>query len=136
MAAVEVDVAGELVEAAGVDAEAEDEADGDQHQHDERADAARLARAAAHLPRAGAPLFLRSSSSSRRARGRSREPRPGGGRSRKGEALLPLGTLYLLARVRSGRQLGSGRVVSSPGVRARPRRRAGYKGRGRWCRVG
>jgi|UniRef100_A0A804QBR9 hypothetical protein len=41
--------AGELVEAAGVDAEAEDEADGHQHQHDERADAARLARAAAHL---------------------------------------------------------------------------------------
>lgn len=48
-AVLEVDVAGELVEAAGVDAEAEDEADGHQHQDDERADAARLARAAAHL---------------------------------------------------------------------------------------
>jgi hypothetical protein len=46
---LQVHVAGELVEAAGVDAEAEDEADGHQHQHDERADAARLARAAAHL---------------------------------------------------------------------------------------
>jgi hypothetical protein len=44
--------AGELVEAAGVDAEAEDEAHGDEHQDDEGADAARLARAAAHL---GAP---------------------------------------------------------------------------------
>jgi hypothetical protein len=44
--------AGELVEAVGVDAEAEDEAHGDEHQDDERADAARLARAAAHL---GAP---------------------------------------------------------------------------------
>ena len=52
---LEVDVAGELVEAAGVDAEAEDEADGHQHQHDERADAARLARAAAHL--AGSPCL-------------------------------------------------------------------------------
>lgn len=49
-----VDAAGELVEAAGVDAEAEDDADGDQHQHDERADAARLARAAAHLAGGGA----------------------------------------------------------------------------------
>jgi hypothetical protein len=44
--------AGELVEAAGVDAEAEDEAHGDEHQDDEGADATRLARAAAHL---GAP---------------------------------------------------------------------------------
>lgn len=49
-----MDAAGELVEAAGVDAEAEDDADGDQHQHDERADAARLARAAAHLAGGGA----------------------------------------------------------------------------------
>lgn len=48
-AVLEVDVGGELVEAAGVDAEAEDEADGDEHEDDEHADAARLARAAAHL---------------------------------------------------------------------------------------
>lgn len=46
---LEVDVVGELVEAAGVDAEAEDDPDCDEDEDDERADAARLARAAAHL---------------------------------------------------------------------------------------
>uniref|UniRef100_J3N142 Uncharacterized protein n=1 Tax=Oryza brachyantha TaxID=4533 RepID=J3N142_ORYBR len=44
-----VDAAGELVEAAGVDAEVEDDADGEEHQHDERADSACLARVVAHI---------------------------------------------------------------------------------------
>ena len=121
MAAVEVDVAGELVEAAGVDAE--DEADGDQHQHDERADAARLARAAAHLPR---PPSRRSSS------GPLLPPHAGTkGESRSRDAREKARRFCLLAWVRSGRELGSGRVVRSGlGVRARPLSPTDYKGRG------
>uniref|UniRef100_A0A8R7UJD8 Uncharacterized protein n=1 Tax=Triticum urartu TaxID=4572 RepID=A0A8R7UJD8_TRIUA len=57
-AVLEVDAGGELVEAAGVDAEAEDEADGDEHEDYEHADAARLARAAAHLADLGRRLRL------------------------------------------------------------------------------
>jgi hypothetical protein len=96
VAIVEVDVAGELVEAAGVDAEAEDEADGDQHQHDQRADAARLTRAAAHLLRSPSPDSLLSPRA-----GTKGVPR----RSRKGEALLPfgLGSLGTGTGERSGR---------------------------------
>ena len=97
MAVAEVDVAGELVETAGVDSEAEDEADGDQHQHDERADAARLARAAAHLPRTPALALFLLRSSPPAARGdEGGEPQPG--RTRKGEALLP----YWLGFARHG----------------------------------
>jgi hypothetical protein len=106
---LQVHVAGELVEAAGVDAEAEDEADGHQHQHDERADAARLARAAAHLALSSSVVLAAGA-----ARGWTGvEPRRG-----KGEGLL----LLAVGWVRSGTGRGEGprSGLVCLGVRARP----------------
>lgn len=106
---LQVHVAGELVEAAGVDAEAEDEADGHQHQHDERADAARLARAAAHLALSSSVVLAAGA-----ARGWTGvEPRRG-----KGEGLL----LLAVGWVRSGTGRGEGprSGLVCLGARARP----------------